>query len=510
MPRRLAFISFFIILAMLTACSSQDNNDQAKSDSLMQSEDGSKAETSASPEEDKYTPEQISYAIGMDIASQISRLPTKFDPAEVNKGIMDALEGKSRMTDKQQAEVVDLWAKAVRDKRKEAMTQNASNRTITLEVDNLAEVSYAIGMNIYVTVKPTPYPIDFKVVAKAINDKLTDAKMEMTDEEREQAMFEFQKSLARQEREKAKAEAKKAIEKRKMEGLAFLEENKSKPGVTTTESGLQYKVIKEGDGPKPAEGDLVVVRYKGMLYNGTVFDSTFMDKDSGNLDPKRMIEGWQEALSMMPKGSKWRLFIPPYLGYGSKVVDARIPVESTLVFDIELVDVKTREQIAQEKQEEIKKTIQAGTKFLKENAEKPDVKTLDSGLQYKILVPGTGKSPRPDDVVEASYIGKLTNGTEFYNTYDQNQTVTFQVKEVLKAWSEAMPLMKEGGKWRLFSPAKLAFVGNDPSVPPGSTLIFDLELVKVLDDKAKDDYLAEQKLRQRKPAQKLKAMDDKK
>lgn len=129
------------------------------------------------------------------------------------------------------------------------------------------------------------------------------------------------------------------------EGKKFLEENKTKEGVMTTESGLQYKILTKGTGEIPADTNFVKVNYKGTLIDGTEFDSSYKRKDkNGKSQPTtfradRVIKGWTEALTMMPVGSKWELYIPYNLAYGSRSMGAKIKPFSTLIFEVELVGI---------------------------------------------------------------------------------------------------------------------------------------------------------------------------
>ena len=142
----------------------------------------------------------------------------------------------------------------------------------------------------------------------------------------------------------------KAIEKKyadnKAAGEKFLAENKNKEGVVTTESGLQYKIIKEGKGAIPTKTDKVKVHYKGTLIDGTEFDSSYNRKDKdGNPQPatfraNQVIKGWTEALTLMPVGSKWELYIPQELAYGSRATGAQIKPFSALIFEVELLDIE--------------------------------------------------------------------------------------------------------------------------------------------------------------------------
>ncbi len=125
----------------------------------------------------------------------------------------------------------------------------------------------------------------------------------------------------------------------KKQGQAFLDSNKSQPGVVALPSGLQYKIIKAGTGPKPGPSDKVKVHYTGSLTNGKVFDSSVERGQPADLGVNEVIAGWTEALQLMPVGSKWQLFIPSDLGYGDAGAGADIKPGSTLVFDIELLEI---------------------------------------------------------------------------------------------------------------------------------------------------------------------------
>lgn len=125
--------------------------------------------------------------------------------------------------------------------------------------------------------------------------------------------------------------------------------------------------------------------------------------------------------------------------------------------------------------------IAKGKAFLAENAKKEGVKTTKSGLQYKVVKPGTGKTPGPNDRVTTHYRGTLINGKEFDSSYKRNQPATFPVNGVISGWTEALQLMKEGGKWQLYIPSDLAYGtrGSGPDIGPNEVLIFDIELLKV-------------------------------
>jgi FKBP-type peptidyl-prolyl cis-trans isomerase FklB len=143
--------------------------------------------------------------------------------------------------------------------------------------------------------------------------------------------------------------------------------------------------------------------------------------------------------------------------------------------------------LAAKRSAELVKSAAQEEKFLVENKEKPGVKTLPSGLQYKVLKEGSGASPTLYDTVTVNYRGTLLNGTEFDSSYKRNKPSTFPVNGVIPGWSEALQLMSPGAKWQFFIPSRLAYgeTGVDGLIPPNATLIFEVELVSISDPNAK-------------------------
>jgi FKBP-type peptidyl-prolyl cis-trans isomerase FklB len=142
----------------------------------------------------------------------------------------------------------------------------------------------------------------------------------------------------------------------------------------------------------------------------------------------------------------------------------------------------------QERQKTLsEKNKKEGEAFLAENAKKEGVKTLPSGLQYKVITEGTGKTPQATDTVSVNYKGTLIDGTEFDSSYRRGQPATFPVKGVIPGWTEALQLMKEGAKWQLFIPSKLGYgeVGAGSQIGPNATLIFEVELISIKQETAK-------------------------
>jgi FKBP-type peptidyl-prolyl cis-trans isomerase FklB len=143
-------------------------------------------------------------------------------------------------------------------------------------------------------------------------------------------------------------------------------------------------------------------------------------------------------------------------------------------------------KVKKQQQEQIQKSEAAGKAFLEANAKKEGIKVLKSGLQYKVIQAGTGKIPTKTDRVKVQYRGTLIDGTEFDSSYKSGKPAEFGVTGVIRGWTEALQLMKEGAKWQLYIPASLAYgQRKKPTIPAGSALIFDVELVEILEKKAK-------------------------
>jgi len=222
----------------------------------------------------------------------------------------------------------------------------AAAGTVTLLKTDKDKRSYAIGLNIGAKVanelKSGGVDMDSAILARGIRDSLTGGKHLMTDEEVKTALTALETEL----REKARVEFEAMASANKKEGDDFLATNKSKEGVQTLPSGLQYKVLKAGTGPKPAATDSVSCNYKGTFLNGKEFDSS--EKHGGKpvtFVVSEVIKGWTEALLLMPVGSKWQLFVPSELAYGPRGAGQEIGPNTVLIFEVELISItpKTEE-----------------------------------------------------------------------------------------------------------------------------------------------------------------------
>ncbi len=202
------------------------------------------------------------------------------------------------------------------------------------------KTSYSIGMDLGNKLKSQSIDVDTAILVRGMNDGISGAKPLMSEEDMRTSLT----ALSTQIRAKQTAMLKDLTEKNKSEGDAFLLENRSKEGVVVLPSGLQYKILKAGDGPKPAATDSVVCNYKGTLINGKEFDSSFKRGQPATFPVSGVIKGWTEALQLMPVGSKWQLFIPPDLAYGERGAGADIQPDSTLIFEVELMSIQPKTQ----------------------------------------------------------------------------------------------------------------------------------------------------------------------
>jgi FKBP-type peptidyl-prolyl cis-trans isomerase FklB len=228
-----------------------------------------------------------------------------------------------------------------------AAQHHAAAAPLVLKTDKDKE-SYAIGLNIGKSIHRDGVEVDPNILSRGIKDALSDGKPALTDDEAKAVMTSLQTRLRKQQAEKAQVAAeaaKKVGEADKVAGDAFLAENKTKDGVVTLPSGLQYKILTEGTGPKPTATDTVVCNYKGTLLDNTEFDSSYKRNQPLTIPVGGVIKGWTEALQLMPVGSKWQLFIPSDLAYGP-TAKGPIPPNSTLIFEVELLSIQEKKEPA--------------------------------------------------------------------------------------------------------------------------------------------------------------------
>jgi FKBP-type peptidyl-prolyl cis-trans isomerase len=221
-----------------------------------------------------------------------------------------------------------------------ATQHHAAAAPLVLKTDKDKQ-SYAIGMNIGKSIHRDGVDVDPNILLRGMKDALAGGKTVLTDDEAKAVMMNLQTEVHKQQAEKAQL----AGEANKKAGDAFLAANKTKEGVVTLPSGLQYKILTQGTGPKPAATDTVVCNYKGTLLDNTEFDSSYSRKEPLTIPVSGVIKGWTEALQLMPVGSKWQLFIPSDLAYGPQA-KGPIAANSTLIFEVELLSIQDKKEPA--------------------------------------------------------------------------------------------------------------------------------------------------------------------
>lgn len=196
------------------------------------------------------------------------------------------------------------------------------------------KVSYIIGTQLGTNFKQSSIDIQSDILARAIEDVMNERSLAIAEEEMAEIMNKFQSELMAKQQQEMSEQGTKNLEI----ANAFLADNAKKEGITVLPNNLQYEILTEGDGPKPELTSTVKVHYRGTLADGTEFDSSKPDQPA-EFPLTGVIRGWTEILQLMNTGSKWRVFIPPDLGYGERGSQGRIPPNSLLIFEIELLEI---------------------------------------------------------------------------------------------------------------------------------------------------------------------------
>ena len=239
----------------------------------------------------------------------------------------------------------------------------------------------------------------------------------------------------------------------------------------TTDSGLQYVVTEHGDGDSPQLGDIVEVHYTGRFTDGNVFDSSY-DREKPlrfKAGSGQVIPGWDEAIMLLKVGDTAKLIIPPELAYGEAGVGEDIPPDSTLYFEVELLDARPADNTPP--------TVVAETDY---------IITTDSGLKYYDIKVGDGDSPRRGEMPLVHYVGWLEDGTKIDSSRDRGTPLHFTLgsEQIIPGWEEGILTMNVGSKRQLVIPPELAFgeqgAGNG-LIPPNATLIYEVELIAISD-----------------------------
>jgi FKBP-type peptidyl-prolyl cis-trans isomerase FklB len=208
---------------------------------------------------------------------------------------------------------------------------------LTLKTDK-DKRSYSIGVTIGKSLKKDSVDVDSAIFARGVKDALAGGKMLLTDDQMRAVLTGLEAEVHKKQEEASQA----AAEGNKKAGDAFLAQNKAKDGVVTLPSGLQYKILTAGTGPKPTATDTVVCNYRGTLLDGKEFDSSYKRGQPATFPVSGVIKGWTEAVQLMPVGSKWQLFIPSDLAYGNRAAGPDIGPGSTLIFEVELISIQPK------------------------------------------------------------------------------------------------------------------------------------------------------------------------
>lgn len=237
---------------------------------------------------------------------------------------------------------------------------------------------------------------------------------------------------------------------------------------TVTKSGLAYKNQKKGTGSEnPGPTDTVKVNYIGWTPEGEMFDASKLHGGPAEFPLNQVIKGWTEAVQLMVIGDKTRFWIPGKIAYGDGPRRPNGPPTGPLVFDVELLEIVAKGP----------KPIPAPEDVA---APPKDAKKTDSGLAYKVLKPGTGKThPTPENKVKVHYTGWKADGEMFDSSVMRGEPTSFGVKEVIKGWTEGLQLMVVGEQTRFWIPADLAYGENPKGGRPGGQLTFDVELIQI-------------------------------
>jgi len=215
--------------------------------------------------------------------------------------------------------------------------ESQNSPTLTTQKD---KVSYAVGMNVGANLHRQSVEVDPKILLQGLEDGMAGGKTLLSEEQARATLTELQSDLRKKQQEKMQQ----AGDANKKEGDAFLAANKGKEGVVALPSGLQYKVLSAGTGPKPTASDSVVCNYRGTLIDGTEFDSSYKRGKPATFPVGGVIKGWTEALQLMQAGSKWQLFVPSELAYGEQGAGANIGPNATLIFEVELLSIESKDK----------------------------------------------------------------------------------------------------------------------------------------------------------------------
>ncbi len=249
------------------------------------------------------------------------------------------------------------------------------------------------------------------------------------------------------------------------------------PGLKEASAGVKYRDIKEGLGEPCPEGAAVTMHYTGWLTDGTVFDSSKEGKATAlplTSPLKGLIRGWQEGVPGMKKNGIRKLVIAPEKGYGAQGSGKKIPANSTLIFEVELLEFSAPKNVVSGPGQPMPSDKSNG------GTDDPGLKDIGDGLKYRDLKEGAGDPVKERAEVTIHYTGWTADGTVFDDSRPRGAPNTWPLGDLVRGWQKGIPGMKPGGIRKLVVPAALGYgeTGQPPKIPGGATLVFEVELVK--------------------------------
>lgn len=289
--------------------------------------------------------DSVSYFIGMDIAQNFktNKIDRLFSPSSFNKGLKDGFSGAELMLSKEEGNsLIMANLNEIRNDSSEFIFTPSSINEFSALASMQDSISYFLGTDIAGGLTGNGFNKYFSEASfyKGLEDGFMGNAELISKEEGEKVAMKIMES----EKENIMAAQKEQFAGKIAEGEAFLAEKTAQEEVVTLPSGLRYKILKEGNGPKPAATDVVSTHYHGTLIDGTVFDSSVDRGEPTEFPVNRVIPGWTEALQLMPVGSKWELYIPYNLAYGEQGAGGSIEPYSTLIFEVELLEIKKEQE----------------------------------------------------------------------------------------------------------------------------------------------------------------------